>query len=130
MSKYIKVESWVDIPENYTGIVELPDGEKRWLLNGEYHRTDGPAIEYANGTRAWYLNGKLHRTDGPAIEYPDGTKRWYLNDKRHRTDGPAIEYPDGTRHWYLNGKYYTREEHFQCVAKNYPNSIRKLIWNL
>ena len=80
----IKVENHKDIPENYTGIAEHP-----------------------YGTKEWYLNGECHRTDGPAIEYADGTKSWYLNDKG-----------------------YTREEHFQYVAKNHPESIRKLIWNL
>ena len=38
-----------------------------WYLNGELHRTDGPAVEYANGNKYWYLNGKFHRTDGPAL---------------------------------------------------------------
>ncbi len=103
----IKVKRWRDIPENYTGIVEYADGTKEWFLNGEYHRTDGPAIEYPNGIKWWYLNGE-----------------------RHRTDGPAIEYPDGRRYWYLNYKQYTKEEHFQYVAEHYPESIRKLIWNL
>jgi hypothetical protein len=28
------------------------------------------------------LNGQLHRTDGPAIEYADGDKSWYLNGQR------------------------------------------------
>jgi adenosylmethionine-8-amino-7-oxononanoate aminotransferase len=60
-----------------------PDGDKFWFLNGEYHREDGPAIEYADGTNFWYLNGKSHREDGPAIEYADGTKSWYLNDHRY-----------------------------------------------
>ena len=23
-----------------------------------YHRTDGPAIEFANGDKHWYINGK------------------------------------------------------------------------
>ena len=34
---------------------------------------DGLNID-SNGTKCWYLNGKFHRTDGPAIEYTDGTK--------------------------------------------------------
>ena len=126
----IKIESWKDIPENYTGIAEYPNGTKRWYLNGEYHRIDGPAIEHSNGTKQWCLKGKLHRTDGPAVEGSDGTKRWYLNGERHRTDGPAAEYPNGTKYWYLNYKQYTKEEHFQYVAEHYPESIRKLIWNL
>jgi hypothetical protein len=52
-----------------------------WRLNGELHRENGPAIEYAGGTKYWYLNGKYHREDGPAIERSDGSKRWYLNDE-------------------------------------------------
>ena len=32
------------------------------------------------GTKSWFLNGELHREDGPAIEYADGSKSWYLND--------------------------------------------------
>jgi len=35
-----------------------PNGSKWWYLNDEYHREDGPAIEYASGTKLWYLNGK------------------------------------------------------------------------
>jgi len=34
------------------------DGSKRWYLNGEFHREDGPAYVEPNGTKAWYLNGK------------------------------------------------------------------------
>ena len=59
---------------------EYSNGTKEWWLNGERHRTDGPAIEWYNGSKEWYLNGELHRTDGPAIEGSDGTKVWRLND--------------------------------------------------
>ena len=38
--------------------------------------------ENADGSKVWWLNGEYHRTDGPAIEWPDGTKAWYLNDKQ------------------------------------------------
>jgi hypothetical protein len=58
------------------------DGTKRWLLNGKYHREDGPAIERPNRRKEWWLNGKRHCENGPAIEYPDGSKCWYLNDKQ------------------------------------------------
>ena len=81
-----------------------PSGTKAWLLNGEYHREDGPAYENPYGTKAWYLNGKLHREDGPAYEHSDGTKEWYLNGKLHREDGPAYENPNGTKGWWLNGE--------------------------
>ena len=56
------------------------DGNKCWKNNlGEYHRIDGPALEYADGFKFWYVHDKLHRLDGPAIEYPNGSKYWYVN---------------------------------------------------
>jgi len=82
-----------------------PNGDKFWYLNGELHREDGPAEEWADGSKLWYLNGERHCEDGPAEEWADGSKLWYLNGKCHREDGPAIEYADGTRCWYLNGEY-------------------------
>jgi len=54
------------------------------------------------GTKFWYLNGQFHREDGPAVEYADGTKYWYLNGKRHREDGPAVEWADGDKYWYYH----------------------------
>ena len=88
----------------------LPDGSKEWWLNGERHRSDGPAIEQADGSKSWWLNGKLHRTDGPAIERADGTKMWHLNGNLHRTDGPAVEWADGSKMWYLNDKQVSWRE--------------------
>ena len=71
-------------------------GIKYWKLpNGQYHREDGPAIEYANGTKFWYRNDQRHREDGPAIERANGNKCWYINDELHRIDGPAIECANG-----------------------------------
>ena len=77
---------------------------------GQYHREDGPAVEYTDGSKFWYQNGMLHREDGPAIERANGTKKWYKNDIRHRTDGPAIEWVNGTKEWWVNGKEYTKQE--------------------
>jgi hypothetical protein len=82
-------------------------GSKMWYLNGQFHRTDGPAVEYADGTKVWYLNGQYHREDGPAIEFADGTKQWYLNYQLHRADGPAVEWPNGNNEWYLDGNQYS-----------------------
>jgi hypothetical protein len=64
-----------------------------------------------NGTRKWYVDGQLHREDGPAIERPDGTKAWFRNGRLHREDGPALEFPDGSRRFFLNG-----EEHHHPPA--------------
>ena len=58
------------------------ENTKRWWLNGQLHRIDGPAIEYANSSRCWFQNGKCHRLDGPAIEWANGDKEWYINGKR------------------------------------------------
>ena len=35
-------------------------GDKYWCLNGQLHRENGPAVEYANGTKVWYLNGRCY----------------------------------------------------------------------
>jgi hypothetical protein len=74
----------------------------RWtLLDGTFHREDGPAIE-RDDTDEWWVNGKRHRLDGPAvIEYdqhftdPNGNvqyeaREWWVNGVRHREDGPAV----------------------------------------
>jgi len=31
------------------------------------------------GNKSWYINGNKHREDGPAIEWADGSKYWYIN---------------------------------------------------
>jgi hypothetical protein len=80
------------------------DGTKIWLLNGERHREDGPACEWAFGTTEWYIKGKHHREDGPAVESQDGTRGWFLHGERHREDGPALEYASGHKQWHLNGE--------------------------
>ena len=69
------------------------------------------------GHNRWYLNGERHRTDGPAIEYKDGSKHWYINDKLHRTDGPAIEYGNGYKSCYINGVNFTEEEYLKRTRK-------------
>jgi hypothetical protein len=51
-----------------------------------------------NGDKRWYLNGKFHREDGPAIEYADGTKYWFINDQ------PLTEAEFNTRTKSCNGK--------------------------
>lgn len=54
------------------------DGTQEWILNGNLHRTDGPAIISSYGYQAWFINNKLHRSDGPAFIDSNGTKRYYL----------------------------------------------------
>ena len=61
-------------------------GTVTYMLNGLYHRLDGPAIEATDGTKKWYVDGCYHRLDGPAIEYADGDKRWWINDIEYNTE--------------------------------------------
>jgi len=38
---------------------------------------------YPSGTKKWYLNGQRHREDGPAVEHADGSKSWWLNGQEY-----------------------------------------------
>ncbi len=80
------------------------DGSRMWYRNGNRHRVDGPALEWADGTRSWYRNGLLHREDGPAVEWASGAREWFRDGKRHRDDGPAIEWANAVHAWYQDGK--------------------------
>ena len=72
---------------------------------------------YDNGHKFWVLNGKYHREDGPAAEWSRGENQWWLNGELHRVDGPAIVQPDGHKEWWLNGKQVTEEEHKKLTSK-------------
>jgi len=78
-------------------------------LEGQFHRTDGPAVTRPNGDKEWWIDGMLHRTNGPAIQGHEGDY-WYQNDKLHRTDGPALVLNDGTKQYWLNGRKVNKEE--------------------
>ncbi len=88
--------------------IEYANGAKKWYLNGKIHREGGPAIQWKDGCK-WVFNGRIHREGGPAIEWRDGTKEWWFNGNLHREDGPAIEYPNGSKEWYFNGKRHRRD---------------------
>jgi hypothetical protein len=60
-------------------------GNKHWRnKDGEFHRLDGPAIEWPNGDKQWWKKRNLHRSDGPAIE-EGGYKAWWKN---------GVKFPD------------------------------------
>jgi len=52
----ITPEQFLDVLK--TDIVVDSMGTRRWFLNGELHRVDGPAIEFANGSKEWWINGE------------------------------------------------------------------------
>jgi hypothetical protein len=96
-------------------------GNKEWMNEkGEYHREDGPAIEWPGGNKYWYINNKLHREDGPAIEFVNGTKEWYRNGLLHREDGPAFEGASGNKEYYLNGMPIKKED---LLTNKWPKCI-------
>ena len=64
----------------------------------------------AQGNKFWTRDGDYHREDGPAAEWADGDKYWWLNDRIHRVDGPAIESENGNKEWWLHGSHYTFDE--------------------
>jgi hypothetical protein len=83
--------------------VEYEDNETIYYLNGQYHRTDGPAIEDFDGGEQWYQHGKIHREDGPASTDIDGNKTWFLDGEIHKheaTDGTKVWYKPGFHDWY------------------------------
>ena len=92
-------------------IVKVYHDRTEWFnKEKQYHRLDGPAIEWRDENKEWYFNNKMHRIDGPAVEYSSGYKAWYQNGKRHRTDGPACDWQSGKKEWWIEGVQYTKEE--------------------
>jgi hypothetical protein len=51
---------------------EYSDRIEYYNEKGQYHRLDGPAIEWNDGNKYWIVNGQCHREDGPAVEYNNG----------------------------------------------------------
>ena len=35
-------------------------GTKRWYLNYQFHREDGPAVIYSSGEEVWYRHGEKY----------------------------------------------------------------------
>ena len=64
-------------------IVQVDEYETVFWLDynnpDKLHRLDGlPAIEYVNGYKSYWENGNRHRIDGPAIEWADGDCSYYI----------------------------------------------------
>ena len=113
-NEYLRVFCFFDVSYNYKCpnprgrcVGKYQNAKIHWL-NGQYHRINNPAIEYANGDKFWYYEGQLHRPlgEGPAIEFANGTKYWYYEEQLHRPlgEGPAIEYANGEKELLSNGK--------------------------
>ena len=81
------------------------DGEKRWYLDGLYHKLDGPAVSCGEKQEYWQY-GERHRSGGPAIYYPGRHIAYYVNDQLHRLDGPALIYPGNYEAYYVDGQLH------------------------
>lgn len=116
---------------------------KSWIVNGQFHRADGPAYMVVKTNRRksileiWYKFGKIHNSNGPAYqEWTNNGKikvrKWYCEDKLHNTHGPAyLEfYPDGRTKflvWYENGVF--NREHGPAIIKWDENSkLKNQVW--
>ena len=93
--------------------VDWRSGTREWYVFGERHRLDGPAIEYDDGSRVWYKKGILHRLDGPAsIDVIYGSMCWVKNGYIHRIDGPAFKDKHGRKEWHIYGVQFANKEDF------------------
>jgi hypothetical protein len=77
MKKHILVKNGLQID---------PDGTRYWYEDGQLHRENGPAVEWADGSREWWFRGELHRQDGPAIERANGTKEWWYLGRQEQEE--------------------------------------------
>jgi len=99
--------------KNYSRIEVDEYGNKQYLNDeGNYHRLDGPAVEWSNGSKRWYINGNSHRNIDPSSEWWDGEKRWYFKNKLHRIGG-LVSFYDG--YWFIHSKSYSKQEYFNKV---------------
>lgn len=92
-------------------------GAHVYWLDGQMHRTDGPAIVHMDritpqGYRQGFMrHGRPHRQDGPAIVDALGVEYYYQEGVLHRADGPAISSPHGgDDEYYLKGDPLTKED--------------------
>ena len=61
------------------------NSDQIWMMDGKYHREDGPATIKANGTQVWWVNNQKHRIDGPALIWDDGSEEWWINGQQLNT---------------------------------------------
>jgi hypothetical protein len=97
------------------------NGSKFWMINGQLHREDGPAIEFVSGSKMWYSKGRLHRIDAPAIIYANGHKEWYNRGRQHRLNGPAVEAINGEKQWWVSGQQFYNISDWARAALKYED---------
>ena len=89
-------------------------GTKLWLLYGQRHREDGPAIEYCHGSKEWFLND---------VEYTEED----FNKKMSSTGGMTIlEVEKKLGEWWLNDVECTEEEFNKKMAPAIEMTIAEI----
>jgi hypothetical protein len=68
------------------GLITDKYGTKRWFLNEELHRVDGPAVELSNGSKYWFLNGELvySKDNNNLHRYPNLSKPFKHSIIKHK----------------------------------------------
>lgn len=62
---------------------------------------------YKNGTKFWENErGQWHREDGPAVEFAGGGWFWSFEGKSHRICGPS-NWANRRYYWWVNGHAIT-----------------------
>lgn len=94
--------------------------------SGKYHRTDGPAVEFASGTKHWYINGVSHRTGGPAIiRAAVGVEIWCEEGRYHRIGGPAITQQHNNTtilEWWIEGIQFEFEDYKEILVRTFDHT--------
>ena len=75
MSETTTTRKVIECGLEYT-VVTYDNGNTGWYLGNEFHREEGPAIEYHDGGRVWWLNNRL-----VYAEYEDNTANFDISDK-------------------------------------------------
>ena len=47
----------IEAHPSFTGCLVDGKGVKRWFVDGQRHRENGPAVEWPDGTKFWFING-------------------------------------------------------------------------
>ena len=91
-------------------------------LKGEYHREDGPAIEYSYGAQEWWVCGEKHRLYHPAfINNENGHKSYYVGGTIFNLYGPALgEY----RYFISNNEITDIQDFLELITDSFENYYR------
>lgn len=84
------------------------------LIDGKYHREDGPAYSSKSGYSAWWVNGLRHRLDGPAIIFQDGSMHWWVDN---------IGYGVDIYEWAEAALQYQNLPSDECAVKQYVQKV-------